>query len=109
MLPSPAIASLALLLVLISAPTLADQLDRREEVLDLQLDGLESRVLQRQTRAPRTSDLQIDQDQRIAEQRLRTLKTRTPRNARLPLYERQIDRIRRPGRNRTRSSRTRTR
>lgn len=85
-----------LILMVGSLSALADPLASETNVLDLQLDGLESRVLQRQGRPPRTRDLITDQDRRIAEQQIRALKTRSPRNARIPPFERQLDRIGRP-------------
>lgn len=87
-----------LALAMIGLPALAEQPVKQEDILAHQLNHLESRVIQPQRRTPRTRDLLIDQDLRISEQRLKTLKTKTPRNAKIPLLERQLDRVRRQNR-----------
>ena len=66
------------------------------DILDEQLDQLESRVIQRQDRPPRTRDRLTDSDLGVAERKLNALKTRQPQNAQTPLMERQLDRARRP-------------
>jgi hypothetical protein len=66
-------------------------------VIEQELDRAESHaVAPRGT--PHVSDLLRAQDMRITEQRLRTLQTRTPRSADLPVLERQLDRLQRPSR-----------
>ena len=79
-------------------PAMADEQDRSTIILDRQLDNLESRLLSRGSQFHRTSDLLFQQDLRVAEQRLRTLKTRMPRNTRVPILTRQFEHIRRASR-----------
>ena len=83
---------------MIALPACSEQPVERDKVLSHQLNMLESSVTQRRGRTPRTSDLLIHQDLRVSEQRLNTLKTRTPRNAKTPLLERQFDRVQRQNR-----------
>ncbi len=90
------IRSLALLLVLVGGPVLAGGPDEGVRLLDRQLDNIESRTHDRPGHRSRISDLQTRQDRRIAEQQIRALKTRMPKNVNVPLLERQLDRIRRP-------------
>lgn len=96
MSPSPVGALVVVLLAVIGLPACADQPIEPADILDYQLDRLESRVIQRQGRPPRTRDLLTDGDLRVSEQRLNTLKTKTPRSGKIPLLERQFDRIQRP-------------
>lgn len=90
--PFPIGIHVLLLLVMTGLPAIADE---PETVLNLQLNNIESRIIQRQNRPPRTSDLLTNSKLRIAERRLNTLKTRTPRNAKIPLLHRKLDRIKR--------------
>ncbi|MEZ5931084.1 MAG: hypothetical protein R3F54_03890 [Alphaproteobacteria bacterium] len=76
----------------------SDQPEIAEQVLQNQLNNLESQAVQRQGRSPTAADLLSRQDGKLAEQELRALKTRDPRNRKLPLLERQLDRTQRsPG------------
>jgi hypothetical protein len=96
MSPTPIGALAAVLLAITALPACSEQPRDPDAILDDQLDNLESRVNQRQRREQRTRDLLTDQDLGVSERRLNTLKTREPRNGRIPLLERQYDRIRRP-------------
>lgn len=91
-------ALVVMVLTMIAIPVLADPTSKPEVRLDAELDRLESRVIQRQNRPPRTSDLLTGQDLKIAERKLNTLKTRAPRNTRIPLLSRQLDRLQRQNR-----------
>ncbi|MGI9433764.1 MAG: hypothetical protein ACR2Q4_02860 [Geminicoccaceae bacterium] len=91
-------AGMIIVLGMAVGPACADELGDDVQILDHQLDNIESRTLQRPTGQGRTSDLLVRQDLRVSEQRMKTLKTRTPRDTRLPLLERQLDRAQRPTR-----------
>lgn len=84
---------------LLSAPAPADenptptQNELIERDLEYRLDRLESSA--RPSRTPRTSDLLTDSEVGASQQQLRTLKTRDPNAAPVPLLERQLDRIQR--------------
>jgi hypothetical protein len=87
----------ALFLAGVASTVSAEPLTTTEtEILDQQLGQLESRVIQRQGRPPRTRDRLTDSDLGVAERRLNTLKTRRPGADSTPLLERQLDRARRP-------------
>lgn len=69
-----------------------------EVLLEKRLNDLESRVIQGQGKPRTVRDLMTRQDLRIADQELRSLKTRDPRNATIPRLQRSLDRARRPSR-----------
>jgi hypothetical protein len=90
-------------MVVASADALADQAGKGvppsdEILLKQRLDQLESRTIQRQGRARKLGDLLIEQDRRLADQKLKAFKTRKPTSPSLPLLERSFDRSRKPGR-----------
>ena len=90
-------------MVVVSTAAMADQTGRAlpssdEILLKQRLDRLESRIIQRQGRARKLGNLLIEQDRRLADQKLNTFKTRKPTDPSLPLLERSFDRIRKPGR-----------
>ena len=84
------------LIVVQAALAQAEQPDAEEAILKRRLDNLESQAVQRQGREPGVLDLLKRQDDRIAGQALNTLKTKNPRGTAVPLFERKLDRSRRP-------------
>lgn len=80
------------------APLLAEDedIETEERVLEQQLDSAQSRVLRNSPRPIERS--QLNRDLGASEQRLRSLKTREPGAASVPLLERQLDRLNRPAR-----------
>ena len=80
------------------APLLAEDedIETEERILEQQLDSAQSRVLRKSPRPIERS--QLNRDLGASEQRLRSLKTREPGAASVPLLERQLDRLNRPAR-----------
>lgn len=79
-----------------TATDAADATVPEERIIEQQLDTTQSRVLRDSDRPLERSQVQRDLD--ASQQRLRSLKTRTPNAAATPLLERQLDRLSRPTR-----------
>ena len=67
-------------------------------LLKRQLYDLESRIIRSEGRDGQLGDLKIRQDRRLAEQKLRTFKTRHLNNPSIPILKRRLDRSRKAGR-----------
>lgn len=74
----------------------ADQSAIEESILQNRLNQLESQSIQRRGQDRRVQDLLNRQDDRLAGQKLNSLKTRDLRNRDVPRFERQLLRSRRP-------------
>ncbi len=86
----------AFLMGLHGAGACAQQPETDEVLLERRLNDLESEAIQRRGQKQRVRDLLTRQDRRIADQQLRTLKTRQLRNPAIPRLERKFDRSARP-------------
>ncbi|MCC2665276.1 MAG: hypothetical protein K0R41_3313 [Geminicoccaceae bacterium] len=73
-----------------------EDIETEERILEQQLDNAQSRVLRNSPRPIERS--QLSRDLGASEQGLRSLKTREPGAASVPLLERQLDRLSRPAR-----------
>lgn len=95
MLTRLAILSTAMLIVVLGPSPGAGEDRLAEQIIKRELITIESREFRRSSTQNKASALQLKQDKRVAERRLRSLELTRPRNKSLPILKRQLDRIRR--------------